>query len=99
MEIVFEQLPGLLVELRMRSGLLLRSQRVSPLGLIDVALDRGEAHGEGAGRLGPGDTASYGGDYPSSEVHRVTAHATMFSSVHYHCNTLSQVTLPCSRDS
>jgi len=51
MEIVFEQLPGLLVELRKGSGLLLRSQRFSPLGLIDIALERGEAHGEGAGRL------------------------------------------------
>jgi predicted glycosyltransferase len=38
MEIVFEQLPGLLVELRKRSGPLLRSQRFSPLGLVDVAL-------------------------------------------------------------
>ena len=55
---------------------------------VDVALYRGEAHGEGAGRLGLGHAAFYRGDYPSSEVYRVTAHAVMFSSAHYRCNVL-----------
>jgi hypothetical protein len=35
---------------------------------VQVAFDRGEAHVEGAGRLGIGHPASYGGDYLSSEV-------------------------------
>src|SRR3712207_5819112 len=73
-EIGAKEAPCLLVELRSRSGPLLRSQRFSPAGFVGVSLDRGETHGEGAGRLSFGHPAFYGGDYPSSEVFGVTAH-------------------------
>ena len=55
---------------------------------VEVAFNRGEADGEGAGHSDLGHAAFHGGDYPSSEIYRVTAHAAMFSSVHYCCNTL-----------
>src|SRR5215211_4577985 len=47
-----------------------------------------EAHVEGASRLGLGDPTSYGRDYLSSEVFRITIHAAMLSSVHLCCNVL-----------
>src|SRR5215207_1685784 len=68
LEIGGKEPPCLLVKLRSRAGFLLRSQGFSPLGLADVSFDRGEAHGEGASRLGLGHTAFHCGDHPSSEV-------------------------------
>jgi hypothetical protein len=83
-----EEPSGHPVELRGRSGALLRGQGFSTLGFADVALHRGKAHVEGAGRLGLGHPAFYGRDYLSSEVFGVTVHAAMLSSVHPRCNML-----------
>ena len=46
----------------------LEELRFSPLCLVYVALDRGEAHREGAGSLGLGHPLFYGSDYPISQV-------------------------------
>ena len=59
LEIGGKEAPCLLVELRDRSRPLLGGQRLSPLGLLDVALDRREAYREGASRLGLGHPAFY----------------------------------------
>jgi hypothetical protein len=59
------------------------------VGFVHVALYRGEAHVEGAGRLTLRHAAFYGGDYLLSEVFGVTVHATMLASVHPRCNILS----------
>lgn len=48
-EVIFEQLPCLLVELRGRAGSLLRGQGFSAPCPVYISFDRGEAHGEGAG--------------------------------------------------
>src|SRR3712207_3714384 len=42
-EIGAKEARGLLIEFRSRSGPLLRSQRFSPIGLVNVTFDRGEA--------------------------------------------------------
>jgi hypothetical protein len=80
---------GLFVQLRKRSRALLWSQGFSVVGFVHVALYRGEAHVEGAGRLTLRHAAFYGGDYLLSEVFGVTVHATMLASVHPRCNILS----------
>src|SRR5918998_3676967 len=77
-----------IVQLRSGSGPLLQSQRFSAASLVDVTLDRGEAHGEGAGRPVLGHPAFYGGDYPGPQVFRLTAHGSTFSSARYLCNML-----------
>jgi hypothetical protein len=51
LEIRFEQLAGALVELGLGAGSLLGRQRATLLGEFGVALDGGEANGEGAGGL------------------------------------------------
>src|SRR5215212_8537119 len=90
LEILLQELRGFIVQLRRRAGALLRSQRLSPAGLVEVAFDRREAHAEGAGCLCLGHPASHGGDYPLSEVFRVAIHVVMLSSVHLYRNMLSQ---------
>jgi hypothetical protein len=69
-------------------GLFFGARDSPPLAFVRVSLERGEAHGEGKGRLSLGHAAFYRGDYPLPEVFRVTAHATIFSSVHSRCNAL-----------
>jgi hypothetical protein len=86
-----EELGGFIVQLRRRAGALLRSQRLSPLGLVEVAFDRREAHAEGAGCLCLGHPASHGRDYLLSEVFGVAIHVVMLSSVHLYRNMLSGV--------
>src|SRR5215213_6838238 len=88
LEILLQELRGFIVQLRRRAGALLRSQRLSPAGLVEVAFDRREAHAEGAGCLCLGHPASHGGDYPLSEVFRVAIHVVMLSSVHLYRNML-----------
>src|SRR5919107_5981157 len=62
--VLLQELDGSVVQPRGGSGALLRSQGLSPAGLVRVSLDRGETHGEGAGRLSLGHAAFYRGDNP-----------------------------------
>src|SRR5215212_1697059 len=58
------------------------------VGFLHVALHRGDAHAEGAGRLALEDPTSYGRDYLLSKIFGITIHAVMLSSVHLCCNVL-----------
>jgi hypothetical protein len=97
LQVHLQQLGGFLAQLQSRSGALLQGLELSVVGFLHVALHRGEAHSEGAGRLALGDPASYGSDNLLSKVFRITIHAAMSSPVHLCCNVLREEVFSTTR--
>jgi hypothetical protein len=77
--VLFEKELGFLVNLAGPSRALFRLKGVSLTDPSSVALHRGEAHVEGASRLGFGHTPLYGGDYLLAEVFGVGSHTSMIA--------------------
>jgi hypothetical protein len=75
----FEEDCGFLAYLVGPSGTLSGLKRVSFPGGSGVALDRGEAHVEGASSLSFGHATFYGGNYLLTEVFRVGFHSPMIA--------------------
>jgi hypothetical protein len=91
-EIFYEQLGGLLVQLRSPTGSLAGFERAALVELLTVAFDRGTIDPETAGGLGLGDALFDRLDDLLSEVKRICTHASTIPGAP---SSQSAVTIVC----